>query len=171
MMNSVWECIEGIGASRGKSLQRLVTSNAARGVTQRLEELTGISKKTLQYFPLRCKGGVVQHPFAPLTSTLKKCLATDATYFDISAPATSASTAASSFLNSPEYKTHDLSMVYRGTGVHVVPDTRQQQRLCFFVFLDFVLLWSLFKWFGLGGPGEAGGVKTTLKPFASNDQR
>ena len=30
-------------------------SNPARGITQRLRELTGVSKESLSFFPIRCK--------------------------------------------------------------------------------------------------------------------
>ena len=36
-------------------LWSLVASNTARGITQRLHELTGISKDSLCRFPIRCK--------------------------------------------------------------------------------------------------------------------
>ena len=40
----------------GTTIANLVSSNAARGVTNRLVELTGISKDSLDYCPIRVKG-------------------------------------------------------------------------------------------------------------------
>ena len=42
---------------KGADLSALTGSNAARCITQRLQELTGISKDSLHFFDVRCKPG------------------------------------------------------------------------------------------------------------------
>ena len=71
-------------------LQRLVHSNASRGISERLKELTGISKESLSFFPIRCKPEAATHgdkmlqPFVLLSSIVEKCLQEDECFFAVS---------------------------------------------------------------------------------------
>ena len=72
------------------SIRNLISSNAARGVTQRLTEITGISKGSLDYFPIRFKGeddGVVsrRHPFSLVSKRVERLLDLDDSYFEVCA--------------------------------------------------------------------------------------
>ena len=57
----------------GSELQRLASSNAARGITRRLEELTGISADSLTYMRIRTgEGNTSVQPFALLTNHIEE---------------------------------------------------------------------------------------------------
>ena len=69
----------------GNELRALLRdSNAARGVTQRLKQVTGIGKDSLDYFPIRFKSPdatedlkVKMHPFSLLSRCVERILAGD----------------------------------------------------------------------------------------------
>ena len=116
-----------------KRLRQLAQTNAARGVTERLTEITGISKESLHFSAVRCKPdaghsdsenegpATMQLPFALLSTTVSKCLAADPNHFEIALEPVPPNVAASSFVNSPEYRNHDLVREVQGTGETVVP--------------------------------------------------
>ena len=113
---------------RGTELANLVSSNPARGVTQRMEAVTGISKQTLARIPVRMKsdGGDSPeqpkiHPFALLSDRVEQILDCNPSFFDIRFEAVAADAVASDFLHSPEYNTHPLVQACAGTGKSVVP--------------------------------------------------
>lgn len=101
-------------AFAGEGLQRLVHSNASRGITQRLKQLTGIDKESLSYFEVRCKEDCDgsksrMHPFSLLSTRIQTIQAQDEEYFNIvREPVSNRNVVASSFTNSPEYLTHEL---------------------------------------------------------------
>ena len=88
------------GASR--ALKNLITTNAARGVTQRLAEVTGISKESLSFHTVRGKDGLVNHPFVQLSTTIVNSLANDSAAFNVTHEQLAPGVAASSFIASPD---------------------------------------------------------------------
>ena len=113
-------------AFAGASLKSLIHSNASRGITQRLKELTGVDRDSLAFFEVRCREDDLgtktrQHPFSLLSSRIQALLARKPTYFDVvRQPVSGEDVVASSFTNSPEYLSHELvkSPVVQ---MHVVP--------------------------------------------------
>ena len=106
----------------------LLGSNAARGVRRRLQDLTGISKDSLTFFPIRCKpdvategGAHMRHPFVLISTIVAKCLQSDVYFFEVDASPIGSDTVASSFINSPQYSDHPLVQQCRTTGETVVP--------------------------------------------------
>ena len=75
----------------GAELKKAVQSNASRGATSRLADLTGISENTLHHFPVRCKlesateGNKMMHPFVLVSTMLVKFLQKDDFFFRIAA--------------------------------------------------------------------------------------
>ena len=108
-------------------LRSLVASNPARGITDRLRELTGICKNSLFFFPVRCPEDLEgrttrRQPFSLLSTKVMQVLAQDPSYFEVVAePVSSPDVIASSFTNSPEYLTHDLVRAAHGTDLQVIP--------------------------------------------------
>ena len=58
-----------------------------------MRELTGVSKESLSFFPVRCKpesatepDGRMKHPFVLISSIVEKVLAVDEGYFEIMMP-------------------------------------------------------------------------------------
>ena len=99
---------------QGSELQRLCTSNAARGITQRLTTMTGVDSDSLTYIGIRCGDRVVNHPFALLSDHIEREYAKDNTYFDPHPQV-------SSFLDTAEYRQHPLVQMCEGTDTVVVP--------------------------------------------------
>ena len=64
-------------------LRSLTHSNPSRGITHRLQELTGISKESLTWMPIRCKpdaatnGNTMSHPIVLVSTIVEKCLRED----------------------------------------------------------------------------------------------
>ena len=110
----------------GKNISALAHCNAARGVTERLVGLTGISKESLDYFPIRFKGEddesvPKQHPFSLISRRVMRTLAKDGGYFEVNSKSVDPSIVASSFTNSPLYREHPLVQQAAQVGETVVP--------------------------------------------------
>ena len=113
---------------RGSELAALISSNPARGVTQRLEAITGISKNTLAHIPIRFNTAgpdgpeeEKSHPFALLSDRIEQILERDPSYFNICLEEVAADTVASDFLHSPEYRAHPLVQECANADKHVFP--------------------------------------------------
>ena len=111
----------------GVELKKAVQSNASRGATSRLADLTGISENTLHHFPVRCKlesateGNKMMHPFVLVSTMVEKLLQKDEFFFELQQAPLEDCTAASSFTNSPAYLGHPLVKELQGTGETVLP--------------------------------------------------
>lgn len=115
---------------KGADLSALTGSNAARCITQRLQELTGISKDSLHFFDVRCKPGTadpglagekMKLPFILLSTHIEQLIAKDQYYFEADLRRPDGDIAASSFLNSREYINHELVQHCYPLGETVVP--------------------------------------------------
>ncbi len=114
----------------GVDLRALTGSNPARSITNRLVELTGISKDNLHVFPVRCKpaaaeqglgGDKMRLPFILLSTHVEQLLGKDGSYFEIELGVRKEEVAASSFISSREYINHDLVQACFPLGETVVP--------------------------------------------------
>ena len=90
-------------------LKKLIGSNAARGVTRRLADLTGVSKESLHFESIRYKQGVSSHPFVLPSAIVEQMLRTDDKFLEIEVVEAANGVAASSFLHSPEYLEHEAA--------------------------------------------------------------
>ena len=100
----------------GTELQRLVFTNPRRGLTDRLIDLTGISKESLTFIEVRAGEGTTSQPFALLSDHIEQQYVRDPTYFDIGLQV-----GVPNFLNSDEYKTHPMVQLTAGTDTVVIP--------------------------------------------------
>ena len=114
--------------ARRLGLHTLVHTNPARGITQRLRELTGISKESLSWFPVRCKsesatepGGKMMHPFVLISTLVAQILEKDDCFFKVEIAPMDPDVVASSFVNSPEYLSHPRVLDCARRGETVVP--------------------------------------------------
>ena len=112
-----------------RRLRHLSRSNASRGISQRLAELTGISGGSLHYARVRCKhdaadqeeGDTMLHPFVRLPQILEGCLDAVPSCFEIEEVAAPTGVISSTFVRSPEYLEHELVRPCQGTAETVVP--------------------------------------------------
>ena len=108
-------------------LPTLIHSNPSRGITARLKELTGISKESLTFFPIRCKleaatnGSTMPHPFVLPSTIVEKCLEKDEYFFQIHRSPIADDVEASKLINSPEYLSHELVQECLPRGETVIP--------------------------------------------------
>ena len=116
--------------SRGADLSALCGANPSRSISLRLLQLTGISKDTLNFFPVRCKplaadprltGNVMRLPFILLSTHVKQILAKDPHYFEVDIGHQREGVAASDFVKSREYINHGLVQSSHPLGETVVP--------------------------------------------------
>jgi len=113
--------------ARRFGIDSLIHTNPRRGIAARLETLTGISKDSLTFVPIRCEAEAatsddrMNHPFVLISTIVEKCLARDEHFFEVVETPTAADVVASSFVNSPEYQTHPLVLACKGSGITVVP--------------------------------------------------
>ena len=63
----------------------------------------------------------MDHPFILLSTHVEQCLITDPAYFDIGEEPIGSDTLVSTFVNSPEYRTHPLVREHQGYDVCAVP--------------------------------------------------
>lgn len=105
-------------------------TNASRGIHRRLRELTGISKESLSWFPVRCDpdsdiedgdSGVVLHPFVLISTMVEKLLEKDPSFFEVHLEPLDPDVVASSFVLSPEYLLHEHVQDCAQRGETVVP--------------------------------------------------
>ena len=115
---------------RGADLSALCGSNPSRSIAGRLLQVTGISKDSLNFFPVRCKamaadphlsGNVMRLPFILLSTHIKQLLAKDPYYFEVEMRPQKEGVAASDFLKSREYINHGLVQASYPLGETVIP--------------------------------------------------
>jgi hypothetical protein len=99
-------------------LQRLVDSNASRGVNSRLQELTGISSHSLHRSEVTFSDGRRMHPFILPSTHVAKLVEADVSCFEVAPVDAPPGVVASSFVASPEYKEHPL--VQQLSGIETV---------------------------------------------------
>ena len=95
---------------KGTELSRLMFSNPARGISQRLQDLTGFSEDSLTWMEIRNGEEAAPHPFASLSDLIEIQYASNPHFFDISLPSSTAH-----FLNSRQYTAHELVQLCQGS--------------------------------------------------------
>ena len=110
-------------------LESLDHSNPSRVITERLRQLTGVSKESLSFFPVKCNpdsatevgGECMRHPFVLISTIVEKVLQNDEYYFEVEIAPQADGIVASSFTRSPEYLGHPLVQECSVRGETVVP--------------------------------------------------
>jgi len=72
-------------------LESLDHSNPSMVITERLRQLTGVSKESLSFFPAKCNpdsatevgGECMRHPFVLISTIVEKVLQNDEYYFEV----------------------------------------------------------------------------------------
>ena len=110
----------------GTGLGHLVSTNPARGVAERLKQLTGVSKSSLFFANVKCKEGsgdsgptaipTMRQPFVLLSTMVANQLAYDPSYFEMVAPSASSNEVARNFVDTPDYKQHELVLQCQQSG-------------------------------------------------------
>lgn len=99
-------------------------------ISNRLAELTRISTQSLHFFNVRCKevaadpalGGMqMRLPFILLSTHMEQLIAKDPAYFEVEVMPIDPDIAASTFVNSREYRNHPLVQECCALGETVVP--------------------------------------------------
>ena len=90
IMKDVLRILVHLAVVSGESIRNLVSSNAARGVTERIVALTGHSKHNLDYFAIRFKDendAVIpkMHPFSLVSKCIQRFLGEDESFFEVQA--------------------------------------------------------------------------------------
>ena len=101
-------------------LLNLMDSNASRGVSCRLQELTGISNQSLHRSEVRFLDDKRMHPFILPSTHVAKLVEADISHFEVATHDNPPDVVASSFMASPEYKEHPLVKELQGVET-VVP--------------------------------------------------
>ena len=117
-------------AATSGACSALTGSNPARCISQRLTELTGISKDSLDFFNVECApeaadpalpGQKMRLPFILLSTHIEQLIAKDEFYFEVDVREQEPGIAASTFVRSREYVNHALVQACHPLGETVVP--------------------------------------------------